>query len=128
MCIGRGRQLQGLNIFHIAFISVCFGLFRLIFCLFRLNLNTKTHCFGTVKRGKIGHLLTFKSKLKILRSIFCGFFRQKSLYELWDPCLQGLNHWFCHQGYQFFFKNHWCPILPKVGLRSDTTLNHQINQ
>jgi hypothetical protein len=45
-----------------------------------------------VKRGKIGHLLTFKSKLKILRSIFCGFFRQKSLYELWGHCLQSLNH------------------------------------
>jgi hypothetical protein len=57
---------------------------------------------GTVKRGKIGHLLTFKSKLKILRRIFCGFFRQKSLYELWDHCLQSLNHWFCHQGYHFF--------------------------
>ena len=42
--------------------------------------------------------------------------------------MQSLNHWFCHQGYHFFFKNHWCPILPKVGLRSDTTLNQQINQ
>jgi hypothetical protein len=38
--------------------------------------------FSTVKRGKIGHLLTFKSKLKILKSIFCRFFLQKSLYEL----------------------------------------------
>jgi hypothetical protein len=38
----------------------------------------------TVKRGKIGHLLTFKSKLKIVKSIFGGFFRLKSLYELWD--------------------------------------------
>ncbi len=91
--------------------------------IFRISSQT-----STVKRGKIGHLLTFKSKLKILRSIFCGLFRQKSLYELWDHCLQSLNHWFCHQGYNFFFLNHWCPILPKVELRSDTTLNHQINR
>ena len=28
------------------FISVCFGLFRLIFCLFRFNQNTETRCFG----------------------------------------------------------------------------------
>jgi hypothetical protein len=39
---------------------------------------------NTVKRGKIGHLLTFKSKLKIVKSIFGGFFCLKSLYELWD--------------------------------------------
>ncbi len=66
---------------------------------------TQVACCNTsaVKRGKIGHLLTFKSKLKILRSIFCGLFRQKSLYELWDHCLQSLNHCFCHQGYHFFF-------------------------
>jgi hypothetical protein len=38
----------------------------------------------TVKRGKIGHLLTFKSILKIRRIIFFRFFCQKSLYELWD--------------------------------------------
>jgi hypothetical protein len=38
----------------------------------------------TVKRGKIGHLLKFKSKLKIVKSIFWGFFLLKSLYELWD--------------------------------------------
>ncbi len=37
----------------------------------------------TVKRGKIGHLITFRSKLKIVESIFCEFFPQKSLYELW---------------------------------------------
>ncbi len=83
---------------------------------------------STVKRGKIGHLLTFKSILKILRRIFFGFFRHKSLYELCDHWLQSLNHWFCHQGYHLKKKNHWCPILPKVGLRSDTTQNHQINR
>jgi len=83
--------------------------------------------YGTVKRGKIGHLIPNKSRLKIVRSVFCEFFLQNSLYELWDPWLQSLNHWFCAQGYHFFLKNHWCPILPKVGLRSDTTLNHDIN-
>jgi hypothetical protein len=34
---GGNDILKGLNIFHIAFISLCFGLFRLIFCLFRFN-------------------------------------------------------------------------------------------
>ena len=97
-------------------------------CQQKTNFLTQFFLLITVKRGKIGHLLTFKSKLKIVKSIFCGFFLQKCLYELWDIWLQSLNHWFCHQGYHFFKQNHWCPILPKVGLRSDTTLNHQKNQ
>jgi hypothetical protein len=42
--------------------------------------------WGTVKRGKIGHLITFKSKLKIVTSIVFGFLRWKSLYELCDLC------------------------------------------
>jgi hypothetical protein len=29
---------------------------------------------STVKRGKIGHLITFRSKLKIVKSIFFFFF------------------------------------------------------
>jgi hypothetical protein len=48
VCIGKrgGTTFYSLNIFHIAFISVCFGLFLLIFCLFRFNRNTETRCFG----------------------------------------------------------------------------------
>jgi hypothetical protein len=46
------------------------------------DVNVPSKC--TVKRGKTGHLITCRSKLKIVKRIFCEFFPQKCLYELWD--------------------------------------------
>jgi len=33
--------------------------------------------YSTAQRGKVGHLILFKSKLKIVKSIFCEFFPRK---------------------------------------------------
>ncbi len=73
-----------------------------LFCDFFLPFNFEKWCKCTVKRGKIGHLLTFKSKLKIVQSIW-GIFSPEKFVWIMGPLIGKPKPLVLPSGVPFFF-------------------------